>query len=162
MNGRGGESVFYFSEAMSDFSKLFLDNNDGTITDVKGDLQWAKKDSHQELKKWLNWDETSAYLNACNEQKYLGYNDWRLPTKSELRGLLKHKEAFQKVFMVLEGPELDRRVSNYKAGGERSFWSSETRFGGYAWKSYFPTGKEVCVDQTVSTTGTVVRLVRDL
>ena len=117
---------------------------------------------NQELKKWLNWDEANAYMGACNEQKYLGYNDWRLPTNSELRAVLKNKETFGKLFMGLEGPQSERRVSNYQAGGERSFWTSETRYGSYAWKAYYPTGKEVCVDQQVSTTGTVVRLVRDL
>ena len=140
----------------------YADNNDGTITDKGEDLLWAAKDSHQELKKWLNWDEANAYMGACNEQKYLGYNDWSLPTKSELRAVLKNKETFGKLFMGLEGPQSQRRVSNYQAGGERSFWTSETRYGSYAWKSYYPTGKEVCVDQQVSTTGTVVRLVRDL
>lgn len=140
----------------------YADNNDGTISDKEADLLWAKKDSHQELKKWINWDEANAYMVACNEQKYLGYNDWRLPTKSELRSVLKSKDTFGKIFMGLEGPTPDRKVSNYQAGGERSFWTSETRHGGYSWKSYYPTGKEVCVDQQVSTTGTVVRLVRDL
>ena len=141
---------------------LFEDNEDGTVKDSSNDILWAKKDSHQELKKWLNWDEANAYMNACNEQKYLGYNDWRMPSKSELRHLLKNREVFGKMFMNLEGQDGSRNVSNYKAGGERSFWSSETRFGSYAWKSYYPTGKEICVDQSVSTTGTVVRLVRDL
>tara|TARA_Y100001960_G_C14645999_1_gene813390 strand:- start:682 stop:1119 length:438 start_codon:yes stop_codon:yes gene_type:complete len=139
-----------------------LDNSDGTITDKGEDLLWARKDSYQELKKWLNWDEANAYMVSCNDQKYLGYNDWRLPTKSELRAILKDKGAFGKLFMGAEGPNPDRKVSNYQSGGERSFWTSETRFGSYAWKSYYPTGKEVCVDQAVSTTGTVVRLVRDL
>lgn len=146
-----------------DFSKYFKDNQNGTVTDIDADLLWCKRDSHQELKKWLNWDESNAYLNSCNEQKYLGYEDWRLPTKSELRGILKHKDAFQELFTTQGGShQANRKVSNYQSGGDISLWSSETRYGGYAWKSYFPSGKEVCVDQTVSTTGTVVRLVRDL
>ena len=53
-----------------------------------------------------------------------------------------------------------RSVSNYQAGGEWSYWSSETRYDSYAWKCYFPAIKEVCVDQQVSTTGTSVRLVK--
>ena len=55
-----------------------------------------------------------------------------------------------------------RKVSNYQAGGESSYWSSETRYDSYAWKCYYPTSKEICVDKTVSTTGTSARLVRDL
>ena len=145
---------------MANWEKLFKDNGDGTITQVDEDLIWSKKDSRQELGKWLNWDEANAYQQACNEQKYLGTTDWRLPTKSEMRGLLNGKEAYEKLFM--NPPVKNKRsVSNYHAGGEWSYWTSETRYDSYAWKCYYPVIKEVCVDQQVSTTGTSVRLVRD-
>ncbi len=124
------------------------------------DLIWSKKDSRQELGKWLNWDEANAYQDACNEQKYLGTTHWRLPTKSEMRGLLNGKEVYEKLFM--NPPVKNKRsVANYQAGGEWSYWTSETRYDSYAWKCYYPVIKEVCVDQQVSTTGTSVRLVRD-
>lgn len=139
----------------------FQINDDGTVTDLEEDLVWAKKDSRQELGKWLNWDEANAYLAACNEQKYCGNSDWRLPTKSELRGLLKETDHYREIFLNLP-PKKKRSVSDYQAGGEWSLWTSETRFDSYAWKCYYPSMKEVCVDQQVSTTGTSVRLVRDL
>ena len=139
---------------------LFKDNGKGAILQEEDDLMWAKKDSRQELGKWLNWDEANAYRDACNEQKYLGYSDWRLPTKSEMRGLLKHTDVYWEMFMNLP-PKKKRSVSDYQAGGEWSLWTSETRFDSYAWKCYFPKIKEICVDQQVSTTGTSVRLVRD-
>jgi hypothetical protein len=145
---------------MANWEKLFKDNGDGTITQVDEDLIWSKKDSRQELGKWLNWDEANAYQQACNEQKYLGTTHWRLPTKSEMRGLLNGKEAYEKLFM--NPPVKNKRsVANYQAGGEWSYWTSETRYDSYAWKCYYPVIKEVCVDQQVSTTGTSVRLVRD-
>ncbi len=145
---------------MANLEKLFKDNGDGTITQVDEDLIWSKKDSRQELGKWLNWDEANAYQDACNEQKYLGTTHWRLPTKSEMRGLLNGKEVYAKLFM--NPPVKNKRsVANYQAGGEWSYWTSETRYDSYAWKCYYPVIKEVCVDQQVSTTGTSVRLVRD-
>ncbi|MEE8128490.1 MAG: DUF1566 domain-containing protein [Nitrospinaceae bacterium] len=145
---------------MANWEKLFKDNGDGTITQVDEDLIWSKKDSRQELGKWLNWDEANAYQDACNEQKYLGTTHWRLPTKSEMRGLLNGKEVYEKLFM--NPPVKNKRsVANYQAGGEWSYWTSETRYDSYAWKCYYPVIKEVCVDQQVSTTGTSVRLVRD-
>jgi len=144
-----------------DFEKYFKDNGDGTIADLEADLLWCKKDSRQELGKWLNWNEANAYMKACNEQNYLGYNDWRLPTKSELRGLFKMQEAFRQIFLNLP-EQAERKVSNYRQGGELSYWACETRQGSFAWKSYFPKAREICVDQQVSTTGTSVRLVRDL
>ena len=145
---------------MANLEILFKDNGDGTITQVDEDLIWSKKDSRQELGKWLNWDEANAYQDACNEQKYLGTTHWRLPTKSEMRGLLNGKEFYEKLFM--NPPVKNKRsVANYQAGGEWSYWTSETRYDSYAWKCYYPVIKEVCVDQQVSTTGTSVRLVRD-
>ena len=72
---------------------VYKDNNNGTVSDEDNDLQWSIRDSRQELGKWLNWDEADAYVKACNEQNYLGYNDWRLPTKSEVRGLFKKKRG---------------------------------------------------------------------
>ncbi len=145
---------------MADWKEIFKDNGNGTISDFDSDLLWAKKDSRQELGKWLNWDEANSYKDACNEQKYLGFDDWRLPTKSEIRGLVKIKDAYYELFMNLP-PKKKRNVSDYQPGGEWSLWTSDTRYDSYAWKCYFPSGKEVCVDQQVSTTGTSVRLVRD-
>lgn len=146
---------------MASYDNIYRDNNDGTVTDLTADVLWAKRDSRQDLGKWLNWDESNAYMKACNEQSYAGYNDWRLPTKSEVRNLLKHKDAYREVFLNLPD-KVKRSVSNYQAGGEYSLWTCETRFDSYAWKCYYPSGKEICVDQQVSTTGTSVRLVRDL
>ena len=143
------------------YDKIFMNNNDGTITQSDADLLWAKRDSREELGKWLNWDEASAYARACNEQNYLGHKEWRLPTKSELRGLFKNGDAYRELF--LNEPKKNRQaVSNYKSGGELSLWTCETRFDSYAWKCYFPSGKELCVDPQVSTTGTSVRLVCDI
>jgi len=139
---------------------IFKVNPDGTVEDLENDLQWSLKDSRQLLGKWLNWDEANSFVEACNEQNFLGHNDWRLPTKSELRVFFKHKQQYREIF--LNAPEKKKRsVSNYQSGGETSVWSSETRYDSFAWKSYFPSGKEICVDQSVSTTGTSARLVRD-
>ncbi len=141
--------------------KHFQINDNGTVTDTEEDLQWTLKDSRQELGKWLNWDEANAYVQACNEQKYLSYNDWRLPTKSEVRSLLKYEDAYRQIFLKLPKKPA-RSVANYQSGGETSFWTCETRFDSYAWKCYFPGAREICVEQSVSTTGTSVRMVRDV
>ena len=136
-------------------------NDNGTVEDSENDVMWVLRDSRQELGRGLNWEEGAGYVKACNEQNYLGFNDWRLPTKSEVRSLFRHQNEYREVFLNLPKKPA-RRVSNYQAGGETCVWTSETRYDSYAWKSYFPIMKEVCVDQTVSTTGTSVRMVRDL
>jgi hypothetical protein len=76
-------------------------NTNGTIEDHDTDLMWVARDSRQELGKWLNWDEGMAYVKACNDQKYLGYNDWRLPSKSEVRSIFKNKDPYREMFLNL-------------------------------------------------------------
>ena len=146
---------------MAESKTSWIKKDNGTVEDPGNDVMWVLRDSRQELGKWLNWEEGSAYVKACNEQTYLGFNDWRLPTKSEVRSLFRHPNEYREVFLNLP-KKTARKVSNYQAGGETCVWTSETRYDSYAWKSYFPVMKEVCVDQTVSTTGTSVRMVRDL
>ncbi|QPJ65063.1 MAG: DUF1566 domain-containing protein [Candidatus Nitrohelix vancouverensis] len=140
---------------------IFEVNEDGTVTDSENDVIWSLRDSRQLLGKWLNWDEANSFVEACNEQSYLGFTDWRLPTKSELRVFFKYKDQYSQYFLNIMPEKKKRSVSNYQSGGETSVWTSETRYDSYAWKCYFPSGKEICVDQSVSTTGTSARLVRD-
>jgi hypothetical protein len=78
-----------------------------------------------------------------------------------VRSLFRNENEYREVFLNLPKKPA-RRVSNYQAGGETCVWTSETRYDSFAWKSYFPIKKEVCVDQSVSTTGTSVRMVRDM
>ena len=102
-------------------------NSNGTIEDHDTDLMWVVRDSRQELGKWLNWDEGIAYVKACNDQNYLGYNDWRLPSKSEVRSIFKNKDPYREMFLNLPKKPA-RRVSNYQAAGETCVWTSETRY----------------------------------
>jgi len=93
--------------------KNFQENDDGTVIDSEEDLQWPIKDSRKELGKWLNWDEANAYVKACNEQKYLGHDDWRLPTKSEVRSILRNEKAYRAVFLKQNAKKPARNVANY-------------------------------------------------
>jgi hypothetical protein len=166
MNEQAGSECFLFYSQRRGLGVVeskcsWVKKDNGTVEDSDNDLMWVLRDSRQELGKWLNWDEGHAYVKACNEQNYLGFNDWRLPTKSEVRSLFRNQNEYRDVFLNLPKKPA-RRVSNYQAGGETCVWTSETRYDSYAWKSYFPNMKEVCVDQSVSTTGTSVRMVRDL
>lgn len=38
--------------------------------------------------KKMTWNDAFNFIKRLNEQKYAGYNDWRLPTKEELETLL--------------------------------------------------------------------------
>lgn len=41
----------------------------------------------------LNWAAAMAYVGCLNTSQYLGYNDWRLPNRKELRSLLSYGES---------------------------------------------------------------------
>jgi hypothetical protein len=65
----------------------FVDNGDGTITCKEQGLMWCKTDSMNDLKKWVNYQESADYARGLRENKYAGYDDWRLPNKDEMEGL---------------------------------------------------------------------------
>lgn len=61
-------------------SERFLVKNDGTVVDEESGLMWAAADNGQSL----TWPEAKAYCEAYTGG---GYQDWRLPTKTELTTL---------------------------------------------------------------------------
>jgi hypothetical protein len=64
-------------------SQRFRDNGDGTITDSELNLMWNKKDSFQDLSKWVNWFKSKEYSEKLNKESFAGYTNWRLPTEDE-------------------------------------------------------------------------------
>jgi hypothetical protein len=66
------------------FRNHFADNGDGTITDRATGLMWEKEGSSSAL----NYRKAKKYVAKLNKKKFLGYNDWRMPTVEELGSLL--------------------------------------------------------------------------
>lgn len=59
----------------------YLDNGDGTVTDVFSLLQWSTAPIHEVY----NWQNAKQQVQALS---IAGYNNWRLPTILELEDLL--------------------------------------------------------------------------
>jgi len=70
-----------------DFPNDFVDNADGTITDRTTGLMWEKGGFSSTLYYW----KAEKYVSSLNKEKFLGYDDWRIPTLEELCSLLEQK-----------------------------------------------------------------------
>ena len=62
----------------------FVDNNDGTVSDLATGLMWAEEDSGA----GMDWESALAWVEQLNAENYLGYNDWRLPNAKELQSIV--------------------------------------------------------------------------
>jgi hypothetical protein len=67
----------------------FLDNGDGTITDRATGMMWSKNDSG----KGMNWENALGWVQAKNAEKFLGFNDWRLPSVKELQSVVDYTRS---------------------------------------------------------------------
>jgi hypothetical protein len=65
------------------------DNGDGTIADRATGLMWSKSDSGQ----GMNWQDALAWVQKKNGERYLGHDDWRLPSVKELQSLVDYTRS---------------------------------------------------------------------
>ena len=88
----GREKTFYvlYVRENPDYGKnKFVDNGDGTITDLATGLMWTKYDSGF----GMTWEEALAWVQQKNKENYLGYNDWRLPNAKELQSIVDYTRS---------------------------------------------------------------------
>lgn len=96
----------------------YIDNGDGTITDTKTGLMWAKKDSYADLGKCLDWNYSNGYAGNLRTG---GYNNWRLPTVDELKAIYeksKSNKDFSGNTIYID--------PIFASGGAYWYWSSNT------------------------------------
>lgn len=119
-----GEKQFYvlYVRGNSDYGENdFIDNGDGTITDLATGLMWMQDDSGEAM----NWSDALQWSESLETA---GYEDWRLPDAKELQSIVDYTRspattdsaAIDQIFNIStitdEGGEI-----NYPF-----FWSSTT------------------------------------
>jgi hypothetical protein len=67
----------------------FSDNGDGTITDNATRLMWAQDDNGEAIL----WQDALTWVQEKNNENYLGYNDWRLPSVKELQSIVDYSRS---------------------------------------------------------------------
>ena len=111
----------------------YEDNGNGTVTDEASGLLWQQADSYHELKKGMNWYEALEYVALKNSEKFAGFDDWRLPTRDELKSLYDKSRPVKS-----KGGERIGLPSVFKSGGSYYLWTTNERGLDNAW--YFGLG----------------------
>ena len=102
----------------------FKDNGNGTISDRATGLMWSKADSG----KGMDWPHALAWAQSQNAARFLGHNDWRLPSAKELQSIVDytrapavtHSAALDPIFTISALPD----------GDYPFFWSSTSHLEG--------------------------------
>ncbi|NIP99572.1 MAG: DUF1566 domain-containing protein, partial [Nitrospinaceae bacterium] len=80
---------------MAEENSRFIDNQDGTVTDVQTGLMWTREDTWLTEAQWVSWDEALRYTHDLSYRKFAGYNDWRLPEQEELLTLVDNEHTIK-------------------------------------------------------------------
>ena len=95
----------------------YVDNGDGTITDLATGLMWQKADSGTTM----NWEQALGY---AEELEYAGYNDWRLPNAKELHSIVDYSRAPDALDPAFRSAAIDPAFDITET--ESWFWTSTT------------------------------------
>ncbi|MFQ5674007.1 MAG: DUF1566 domain-containing protein [Nitrospinales bacterium] len=112
-----------------------VDNHDGTLTDTQTGLMWQKADSYHDLKKGLNWYDALEYVRKKNNEKFAGYDDWRLPAMAELKTLWDPRLPVRS-----KDGEAIGLPTAFAGGGSYYLWTADERGLDFAW--YFGLGQQ--------------------
>jgi hypothetical protein len=123
--GPGGSSMTEFVRYVRSNPEYgvndFVDNGDGTITDLATGLMWQQVDSGE----GMNWEEA---LDYAENLELAGYDDWRLPDAKELQSIVDYTRSPA----TTESDAIDPQFSStaiVDEGGESDYayyWSSTT------------------------------------
>ena len=117
----------------------FIDNGDGTISDPRNKLMWAKADSYAVFKYGINWFEAQDYCESLNEKEFAGYDDWRLCSTEEAKSMF----SFTKSSVDKDGSEI--HIDDvFEPDGGHNTWTyvEKPDYHQYAEKFSYITGNE--------------------
>lgn len=118
----------------------FVDNGDGTISDLATGLMWQKADDGVSR----DWEESLKYAENL---ELVGHSDWRLPNAKELQSIVDYSRSPQTtnspaIDPIFETTEIEYPDENF--GHYPFFWTSTTHLDGanpYASAAYIAFGE---------------------
>lgn len=105
----------------------FEEQGELIVVDHATGLMWQKSGSQEPLE---YYDDALLYIKQLNRESFAGYNDWRMPTISELTSLLEPVVSAYDMFYI------DQR---FDAMRQRQCWSADKKSDGI-WIVDFLTG----------------------
>ena len=114
-----------FCNPDGNFDNIFIDNGDGTVTDLSTNLMWQKGGSSE----MVTWADAKEYVVQLNHHDFAGYSDWRLPTLEELTSMMESSWGNSDLF-----------VGSFFNRQQKHCWSSDTNGPERAWKANFQLG----------------------
>lgn len=123
-----------------------IKTNDGGLHDQSRQYSWYEPDNSRNGG-FVGYENctngicnTHAYVQAVNAEGYCGHQDWRLPTRQELLGIVNYDRF---------NPAIDTRYFPDVQNGNRLFWSSSPNadFSYYAWYVDFGYGSSFSDDK---------------
>ena len=108
----------------------FVDNGDGTITDLSTGLMWMTYDSgYLEEDGAMDWDDALAWAETLD---YGGYSDWKLPSAKELQSIVDYTRCPDTTQSAAIDPLFQATVIEMLDGspGYAYYWTSTTHLDG--------------------------------
>ncbi|MCK5703258.1 MAG: DUF1566 domain-containing protein [Cyclobacteriaceae bacterium] len=139
----GAANVMYFRMVRGNIEygkNNFIDNNDGTVSDLTTGLMWQKADDGNSR----SWEESLDYAENI---ELASYDDWRLPNAKELQSIVDYSRspqttnspAIDPVFSTTEINDPDGNPGQYPY-----FWTGTMHLDGvnpYASAAYIAFGE---------------------
>ncbi len=115
----------------------FIDNGDGTISDLATGLTWLQEDSGG-LGAGANGDGTMNWeqaLDWCETLDYAGHDDWRLPDAKELQSIVDYSRSpdttgSAAIDPLFQATLLPNGVNNSSEANYAHYWTSTTHLDG--------------------------------
>jgi len=79
-------SEMWSSVVNNNIDNQYVNNEDGTVSDLKTGLMWMRSYDIRE-----NALEIKQYVEQLNRKRFAGHDDWRIPTLAELASLVEPK-----------------------------------------------------------------------
>tara|TARA_B100000686_G_scaffold56627_1_gene60910 strand:- start:4439 stop:5353 length:915 start_codon:yes stop_codon:yes gene_type:complete len=133
----------------------YVDNGDGTISDMINGIMWMKADSWTLLGDKVTWIQSHEFAKEKNSEKFAGYKDWRVPTSQDAKTLFHGDQANTDK----DGCEIHIHPV-FEAGGGFTVWTSETRAAKQAMGYDLRDDYEFWLDKNNQGFPSSVRLVR--